>query len=224
MRRLVPLFGTAGLVLMTGISAQAEVIWKGDFQTGNLSQWTKSSEAASNRLQVVTSPVAAGEKYALQVTVEPGDVVDNGARAEVSYESDSPVEGNDRYYHWQTYFPSDFQAANYWQIFTQWHQYNTGGSPPLAIMVWGNQIKLGNENNVYFWTGPLQLGAWHDFIVHVKWSTSASVGGVEVWYDGQHVLPFTNTATLFPNDSVYLKQGLYRKSAISYAQTLYHWG
>ena len=93
------------------------------------------------------------------------------------------------------------------------------------MMAWGNQIKLsGNENDTYFWTAPLQKGAWHDYIVHVKWSTSNTVGGVEVWYDGAHVLPFTSTATLFPNDTVYLKQGLYRSQSVTWNQTLYQCG
>jgi hypothetical protein len=210
--------------LLASNSAYATVIWKGDFQTGNLSQWTGTQEQASDRLQIVTSPVAAGERYALQVMVESGDLVSNGARAELTYEGDNPAEGDERYYHWQTYFPADFNAADYWQIFTQWHQYISGGSPPLAIMVWGNQIQLGNENAEYYWTTPLQLGEWHDFIIHVIWSSNASTGAVEVWYDGQHVLPLTPTATLFAGDTVYLKQGLYRKSAINYTQTLYDWG
>jgi hypothetical protein len=216
------------VALITALSvtkpAHGTVLWKGDFQTGDFSQWGTLQEAATNRLQIVTNPAAPGERYAMQVTVDSGDVVSNGARAEATYEGANPAEGDSRYYHWQTYFPADFVAADYWQIFTQWHQYISGGSPPLAIMVWGNQIKLGNENNVYFWTGPLQLGEWHDFIIHVVWSSNATTGGVEVWYDGQHVLPFTSTATLFPGDTVYLKQGLYRKSAINYTQTLYHWG
>jgi hypothetical protein len=206
------------------VPARATVIWRGDFQTGNISQWSSTEEVSSNRLQVVQSPVPPGAKYALQATVQPGDMIYGGARAELDYEGDSPQEGDERYYHWQSYFPEDFQPANYWQLFTQWHQYVSGGSPPLAMMVWGNVIQIGNENSQYFWMTPFEMGVWHDFIVHVLWSTDATVGGVEVWYDGQHVLPFTHDATLFPNDTIYVKQGLYRKDVIDYPQTVYHCG
>jgi len=175
-------------------------------------------------LQIVTSPVPPGMTYAMSATVEYGDSVSGGARAEVTYTTDAPAEGDTRYYHWQTYFPTDFNPADYWQIFTQWHQYISGGSPPLAVMAWGNQILLGNENNVYFYTGPLVLGVWHDFVVHVVWSVGSTVGGVEMWVDGQHVLPFYPVATLFAGDTIYLKQGEYRKDTISYNQTVYHCG
>jgi MYXO-CTERM domain-containing protein len=208
---------------LTAVRARATVLWRGDFSTGDLSQWNATEEAATD-LQVQTEVAPATAKYALDVTVHPGDIVNNGNRAEVDYTADKPAEGDDRYYHWQTMFPSDYQSASDWQIFTQWHQYNTGGSPPLAIMTWGNEVKLGNNEDVYFWTTPLPLGSWHDFIIHVTWSSSASVGGVEVWYDGQHVLPFTPAATLFPGDSVYLKQGMYRSQTVDYDQTLYHAG
>ena len=224
-RNLIGSLMVFGAFVLVGVpSAQAKVIWNGDFQTGNLSQWGSTEEAASNRLQVVTTVPPPNGQYALQATVEPGDLVENGARAEVDYTADAPQEGDVRYYHWQTYFPENYQTMNVWQIFTQWHQYVTGGSPPLAIMVWNNQIKIGNENDVYFWTGPLTVGVWHDFIVHVVWSTGSTNGGVEMWVDGQHVLPFYNVQTLFPNDTIYLKQGLYRSQSITWAQTVYHAG
>jgi uncharacterized protein (TIGR03382 family) len=222
-RALVRTILAIGFVIATS-KAQATVIWRGDFSTGDISQWSSTEEVSSDRLQVVQSPVPAGAKYALQATVQPGDMIYGGARAELDYEGDSPQEGDERYYRWQSYFPTDFQPANYWQLFTQWHQYVSGGSPPLAMMVWGNVIQIGNENSQYFWSTPFEMGVWHDFIVHVIWSVDSSVGGVEVWYDGAHVLPFTNDATLFPNDTIYVKQGLYRKDVINYPQTVYHCG
>jgi hypothetical protein len=223
MRCMARLFVCLALFMLVTAPARASVMWRGDFQSGDLSQWT-SKETVGGRLTVVTDPVPPGDTYALRAVVKQGDVVYGGTRNEVDYETDRPGEGDDRYYHWQTMFPSDFQAADYWQLFTQWHQYVNGGSPPLALMVWGENIKLGNNLDHYFWSTPLVRGVWHDFIIHVKWSSDPSVGGVELWYEGQQVLPFSNAATLYPHDTVYLKQGLYRKNIITQDQTVYHAG
>jgi len=224
MRAKAPLLVCSALATFTAGIARAEIIWTGDYSTGDVSQWNTVEAVAPDRLTVQTETAPHSAKYALRTLVEPGDLVFNGNRAELDYTTDRPAEGDDRYYRWQTMFPSDFESADYWQIFTQWHQYVAGGSPPLAIMAWGQNIKLGNNLDHYYWTAPLVLGVWHDFVVHVKWSVDDTVGGVELWYDGQHVLPFTNGVTLFPNDTVYLKQGLYRNDTISYNQTVYHAG
>jgi len=67
-------------------------------------------------------------------------------------------------------------------------------------------------------------GVWHDFIAHIKWSSNASVGFCELWYDGQHVASRTFGATLFPGTWVYLKQGLYRDNTIAPTAVVFHDG
>jgi uncharacterized protein (TIGR03382 family) len=205
-------------------AALAEVIWRGDFQTGDRTQWTSMEAVSTSRLQIVSTPVPDGYDYALETTVKQGDTVFGGDRSELDYETDRPREGDERYYHWKTYWPADYQTADYWQLFTQWHQYVSGGSPPLAFMAWGEKIQLGNDQDVYFWNAPLERGVWHDFVFHVIWSSSSSTGAIELWYDGQHELPLTHTATLFSGDTVCVKQGLYRKNLISWDQTVFHCG
>ena len=48
------------------------VVWRGDFETGNLSQWSSAQMVSADRLQVVTSPARQGG-YALKATVRQGD-------------------------------------------------------------------------------------------------------------------------------------------------------
>ena len=67
-------------------------------------------------------------------------------------------------------------------------------------------------------------GVWHDFVLHVRWSASADLGFVELWYDGQKVLERTVLQTLFAGTYTYLKQGLYRDSAIQPTGVVYHDG
>jgi hypothetical protein len=205
--------------------AQAEVIWRGDFETGDLSQWTKSQQVAPDRMQVVDSPVRQG-KHALRVEVRQGDdpINASGDRAELVY---SPVEkeGNDRYYSWSTMWAQDFPSEKTWQAFTQWHHTGDTGTPPLEMYVNGETMYLaiGAEETVV-WTHPLERGAWHDFILHVKWSSDPGVGFVELWYDGQQALGKTTGATMYPGQDNILKQGLYRNDTISEVGVLYHDG
>ena len=71
---------------------------------------------------------------------------------------------------------------------------------------------------------PLQRGVWNDFVVHVKWSANPSVGFVELYHNGQQVVPPTPMATLYPGQGVYVKQGLYRNASIAPQGVVFHDG
>ncbi|MGI5861645.1 MAG: heparin lyase I family protein [Myxococcales bacterium] len=204
-------------------SASASVVWRGDFESGDLSQWSSKQSVSNDRLQVVSSPVAQG-RYALKVTVRQGDdpINASGNRNELVYLTYEP-SGTERWYRWQTMFPNDYPSANYWQLFTQFHHSGNTGSPPVEFGVIGETLGLQVRSSPV-WTTPLKRGVWHDFVLHVKWSPSASEGFIELYYDGQLVLPKTMAATQFSGQSQYLKQGLYRHEAISAVGVVYHDG
>ncbi len=209
------------LALAVGVpvSANAAVLWRGDFSTGNFSQWDSLEEAAPNRLQVVTSPVRKG-KYAMRVEVRQGDLVFSGTRAEA--DGFTEVEGNERYYAWSTFFPSDYPNSTEWQVFTQWHHSGLDGSPPLEFDADSEQIKLATLGDKVVWSTPLVRNVWHDFVFHVKFSANASVGFVEIWLDGAKVLNKFSMATLYAGQTVYFKQGYYRSQTLGGTQVLYH--
>ncbi len=54
-------------------------------------------------------------------------------------------------------------------------------------------------------------GVWYDIVLHVKWSSSSD-GFVEVWVNGNKVVPLTNTPTFYVGQDVYPKQGYYREA------------
>ena len=65
---------------------------------------------------------------------------------------------------------------------------------PATVVVgtqWGDEGK-----------GKFTAGRWHDFAVHVLWSRDPQKGFVEVWFDGEQVVPKTMTATTASADSV----------------------
>ncbi|WP_233262055.1 polysaccharide lyase [Vitiosangium sp. GDMCC 1.1324] len=208
------------------LTALASPVWKADYETGNLSQWSGRESVASDRLQVVTSPTREG-KYALKVTVKKGDdpINASGNRNEL-FHFGNETEGSEYYYKWSTQFASDFPSVNTWQLFTQWHHDGSNGSPPLEFYVRGERIylRLEGRDDRIVWNTPLVRGQWLDFVLHVKWSSDPNIGFVELYYNGQLVLPRMHSPTMFQGMQNYLKQGLYRDESVNPDGVVYHDG
>lgn len=204
--------------------ARASVLWRGDFSTGDLSQWLEIQQQAPGRLTVVPSPAPPRGRYALRTEVQYGDLVVNGCRAELV--SSMEVEGAERYYSWSTLIPTDYPTSSDWQVFTQWHHNGDTGSPPLEFDLFGGDAVLTTRGDTQIWRAPLARGVWHDFVFHVKFSPASTVGFVELWLDGAKVLGPTALATMYAgsNEGMWLKQGLYRNRAIGPTAVIYHSG
>jgi MYXO-CTERM domain-containing protein len=210
-------------VLVPGLS-WAGIVWKGDFETGDLSQYSGMQRVSADRLQVVPSPVAQGS-YALKATVKQGDdpINASGNRNELVYQGHEK-EGSEYYYRWQVLFPADYPSAKTWQVFTQWHHDGCCGSPPVEFFVYGEEIRLTLTDSDTPWRTKLERGVWQDFIFHVKWSPDPDVGFVELWHNGQRVLSRYAHATMYPGDGIYLKLGLYRSDTVQPVGVVYHDG
>jgi hypothetical protein len=232
-----------GLVLLAVLAfmpslGRSTVAWRGDFETGTLTQWDNGVQAKdASRVAVVSAPLRQG-KYAARFEVRPGDnnVAGSGTgeRAEVLAKASTTdgVEGHESYWAWSTYFPSTFDAPmGGWNAFTQFH--HTGPTGQANMMFAVADMKsltlrvMGGDPNAParkdFVLAPLQKGAWYDLVLHVKWSASASTGFVEAWINGNRVVPKTFTPTLYSGMSAYAKQGYYR-SAYSNTTVVYQDG
>ena len=209
-------------ILTLAGAASATVLWRGDYDTGNLSQWT-GYQGILSRLTLVQSPVRQGGT-ALRVELHQGDVSNSGTRNEMFLSSAqfNEVEGNDKWYAWSTLFPADYPSNNTWQVFTQWHHSGLTASPPVEFDVVGEEIQLAHNGSTILWRTPLVRALWHDFVVHIYWSSSN--GYIDLYYDGTKVLDHQSTQTLYSGQYAYLKQGLYRDASISNVAVLYHDG
>lgn len=216
----------APIALLLPTVASASVVWKGDFETGNLSQWTREQTVSSNRLLVVGSPLREG-RYALKTTVRQGDdpIDASGNRNELVYLG-REAAGSEYFYKWSTLFPKSFPRSSRWQIFTQWHHDGSGGSPPLEFYVVDDEMRMrvGGSNGKILWRAPLQREQWNDFVMHVKWSSDPRVGFIELYHGGQRVLPLTKVATQYSGQRNYLKLGLYRDASIAPEGVVFHDG
>ena len=118
-----------------------------------------------------------------------------------------------------------------WNFFTQFHHTGESGQSNIEFTVKDNSslVMISNSGNPAQPTehdynlGPLVRGRWADFVFHVKWSSDPNVGYVEVYMNGSLVVQQTATATIYPGQNVYLKQGFYR-AACSCTTVLYQDG
>jgi hypothetical protein len=223
-----------GSVVSTS-AAQPTVLWNGDFQTGDFSQWRAIVEASPGRVSITSSPSRPGYGETARFIVEPGDHTNSprSERAEVrsSQEQAGGYEGVETWFGWSTFFPDNLNPpVGKTSIFTQWHQTHAVASencPPnfafkvdarhslysIVMAVRGGSLSHCEPGSYLSWVlGPLTLDTWHDFVLHVRWSSAPTVGFVEAWMDGRVVVPRTSTATLYKGQGAYLRQGFYRPS------------
>lgn len=202
------------------------IVWRGDFETGDRSQWSHTQMVSADRLAIVSSPLREG-RYAIKATVRQGDdpINSSGNRNELVRMTREPA-GSEYYYKFSTMFAPDFPSANTWQLFTQWHHEGSGGSPPVEFYVYGEEMRLniGGNPGTIVWRSKLVRGSWQDFVFHVKWSSDPRVGFVELYHNGQLVMPKRYIATQFSGQLNYLKVGLYRNDTIAPTGVVYHDG
>lgn len=222
MRAFVPVALAMWLVPFV---ASAGIVWRGDFESGDRSQYSGTQMVSADRLQVVTSPVAEG-KYALKATVRQGDdpINSSGNRNELVYLGREAL-GSEYYYRWKVMFATDFPSVDTWQLFTQWHHDGCCGSPPVEFYVRGEEIRMSLPGTSEVpWRTKLVRGVWHEFILRVKWHSDPKVGFVELWHNKARVLPKRGAMTMYSGQKNYLKLGLYRNDTVKPTGVVYHDG
>lgn len=214
--------------------AQAKVIFNGDFETGNTSQFRRSETCCSYSVQAVTSPVRSG-KYAARFELRRTDAdVANSKRAEIL--PPSPYDGSnitggvgdERWFGFSIFIPKDWVDDNtsaeelVWQVHDIPDSCEDFRSPPVSLLVIGGNFVFekewdsractpGNrmEGVKRFPIGALKKGQWNDFVVHVKWSYGSD-GFTQVWRDGTMLV--NDKGPNFYNDTSdgYTKIGIYK--------------
>jgi hypothetical protein len=199
------------ILFMSATGASAEVIWRGDFETGDTSQWKVAPK--SDAVKIVTEPVREG-KYALRIDGTNAAKRGKLDRIEFQHQPKPPgtAEGTERYFGWSVYVPKklteDYHSVGYFETRNSWRQL-------MSFEVRGEEIKYSTRvPYALHWTGKdkFTAGVWHDFVVHVLWSRDAKKGFVEIWFDGEKVVPKTMTATLLDENPAFLQVGFMRDS------------
>jgi polysaccharide lyase-like protein len=238
----------AALVSSRAVPAGARrgVWFCGDFETGGLQGWS-GDFARAERAEVVTAPVRKG-RYAVRITLAPGDIAASKERAELKV-GDKRIErvhgsqGGEMWYGWSLLIPTDYAdpPGDQFQILAQWHQQpdralpgerpKRMGPPPLTLhlvtdagrhvlLLIGQASSTGAPRTLG--ARPIRLGTWIDLVFHIRWSTGRD-GFVEAWLDGR---PFTGgkkyEPTLYSPVSNYLRLGLYRGKGVPTVNRVYY--
>ena len=202
-----------------------QVLFVGDFETGDLTQWKSVEECAKGRISVYANgnappgaPPPVQGKYAAHFHVLDADVSPctstGNPRAQLST---APLfmPGDDDWEHWSLYVPSDFPALGCdggckgapYVLFQEDYGPPYDGSPSIGwdILSIGGVDSLCLSRGAQYghdtpWHTPLVKGKWLDWLVHKKFANTLGGGGfVEAWLDGQPLV----FAGMFPSADLY---------------------
>jgi len=209
----------------------------------NKSLWNYENYSSDN-VQLVSSPVFEGTR-SIQFIVKPGEIVNNGNRAEVVLKNSDPI-CNEAWYRWSFYLPSSYIDApsNKWQLFGQWHDQPDKSkgetwvnypahSPMLSYLYYfiNNTcyLKLSygvGSNRTIVGSIPFTKGTWNTITTHVYWSRTDR-GFVESWLNQTRFNAFNGYdykyygINMYNDAPAYLKIGVYRDSTINVTNRVY---
>jgi hypothetical protein len=186
--------------------------WRGDLETGDLSQWTYLLNARG--LSVVGAPALEG-RHAARVEIQPGDLWPNGLnRVELQHKPppETQAEGQRSCFAWSFFLPVALSGPRhqigYWESYPSYQQV-------MSFEVTGQTIRFVTRRPAehVHWTAPgaVTPGAWHRLALCARWSTEPSVGNVDVWFDGRPVVVHGAARTRGPgNDPSLVQLGILR--------------
>ncbi len=182
-------------VLFCALAAHSAILFRADFETGDLSQFANTGTRGQNdiprNVQVVSDVVKRG-RYAAKFTIHPDDVFnERQLRVQVGGPRVTVSEGSDTYLSFYLYMPEapkDRDNFFYWE----------GNPPPRYnnVMTWwvepngrgGAWIRYGTGNlgrNGTLWEEDFEPGKWHHLAMHIHWSEDETKGNVRLWFNGK---------------------------------------
>ena len=208
--------------------ASAEILFKADFETGDLTQFSgKSRNILPGDIAVVTDVVHSG-KYAGRFTIHDSDVFNaQQLRAQVNGPKVTVQEGTDTFASFYTYMkeaPKDRDNFFYWEgsppprynnVMTWWVEPKKDGDGTLIRYGTGNLGRKGVQ-----WEAAFTTGRWHQLGMHVHWSEDPDKGNIKLWWDG--VLVLDKKAQTKGPETVYFSQpGIHRSPHTASVDTIY---
>lgn len=185
----IALLCTAAAVTAMPGKVSAGDQWRGDFESGDSSQWISTINPAG--LSVVSNCTRDG-KYAGKVTLTgAAEFLWNGNpelnRSEFHHRgrAGATAEGEETFFGFSFYLPKPFTSTRhefaYWESDKSWKQ-------AFRFNIEGTRLSFQESlAETPFWTLPSGAapGVWHDVALHIQWSNDASKGAVQVWFDGK---------------------------------------
>lgn len=202
------------MLIGAGCATQQQPLWRGDFESGDLTQW--SYLLNPHGLTVQQECVYEGQ-YAgrARITGEPDMLWHGNAhlnRTEFSYKppAERTGEGQETFFGWSFYLPESLSEnkheIGYWESDSSYQQM-------LRFNIVGQDFSFQETAQAEpFWTktGFASPGRWHDVVMHIGWSTDAKKGYAQIWLDGEdmgkHFFKTLNAA----DESMFVQLGILR--------------
>jgi hypothetical protein len=213
--------------LLGAIPARGTLLWKGDFETSDLSQWDSSTlikTGERDNLVLQGELVAEGNKAA-KITLRDDVIFEpyNQSRVEVKHVGLHTKNGEDSYFAWSFMVPKDAEIRSnigYWESTPSFKNTMTFFIEPAAGGGTNLKFGTGNLGETVRFTVKLALNQWHRVALHNHWSQSQADGKVDVWYDGVQVVTGA-TATKYNADGLFFQMGLHRSDPSPPVQDIY---
>ncbi len=182
--------------------ARPGLLFSGDFETGDLSQWA-SNQSRPGAVTIVNDPVRSGN-YAAKFSVNDNDtkanysmIPNNDPRAQLTPEYRF-YENDEFYISLSTFYPSDFPTVKDWLVIFGMHGEPFNGPSTINISVIRDQIHFNARGHGAIWVSPpiCKGSGWQDLILHFKLSPDPNVGFVEIWHNG-NMQTLANNSTRF---------------------------
>jgi len=173
------------------LNANASILWQGDFETGDISQWNTPINPAGLS---VTSECVFDGKQAGKVRLTGDDSFlwkgnKQLNRSEFHHRGTAGMthEGKDTFFAFSFYLPKKLSEhkheLGYWESDKSWQQM-------LRFNITGSELSFQETAaKEVLWTLPegAAAGQWHRVALHIRWSTDPKLGSAEVWVNGKHM-------------------------------------
>jgi MYXO-CTERM domain-containing protein len=214
--RVLPIVSVL-LVALAAPLASAAVVWTGDFETGDLSQfnYVLHEEVDGNVYASATQDVVLQGAYAARIELHNDAEWGNGLRrVELQHLPDAArtAEGATTCFAWSFYLPEALpedpgHTLGYWESQDSYQQM-------MAFNTNGQSIRFITQQPDYteHWSadGVLTPGEWHRIAMCVLWSEDPGTGLVDVWFDGEQVVTAAAAKTLADGNPHFAQIGLLR--------------
>jgi len=221
------------LLLAAGLlsaPAGAAVVWSATFEKGDSSEWmpgtnAKGPDGVRQNFEVLGEQVYRG-KFAGKITLHPDDLFGQYKqdRVDIQHQSTLTAEGQNMWISGHYMMPEDAKVRNeiaffesnvsYQNMMDFWVDAKAGGGTTINFGV-------GFLGATKLWTADFTKGVWHQVAIHVLWSTNASTGTVDVWFDGQQVVTAAKAKTKADGNTLFFQTGLHRKDPAEFTEVIY---
>ncbi len=172
-------------------ASSASILWQGDFETGDISQWNTPINPAGLS---VTSECVFDGKHAGKVRLTgddaflwKGNKFLNRSEYHHRRAAGNTHEGKETFFAFSFYLPKKLSEhkheLGYWESDKSWQQM-------LRFNIAGSELSFQETAaKEVLWKLPegAAPGQWHRVAMHIRWSTDPKLGSAEVWVNGKHM-------------------------------------